>query len=88
MLADLRNVPCVEVVLDPELALVLKAFASGFRRGMDAPFIGGESSMPSSSFARRLMIRSHVDLVVNGQTGVLFLLLAEGAWSANFLDIS
>ena len=45
VLSDLLDVPCVEVVLDPEPALMLEAFASSLGRGVDAPlFWEGELS--------------------------------------------
>ena len=45
MLTDLRDVPGVEVFLDPEHALMLEASASSLGRGLDAPlFWGGELS--------------------------------------------
>ena len=63
-------------------ALMLEAFASCLSRRVDAPILRGVSSLTSSSFARSsmpLMACSHTELVAKGQTGALFLLLAEGA---------
>ncbi len=41
MLAQLRNVPGVEVIRDPELPFVLIALAPGFRGWVNPPFVGG-----------------------------------------------
>ncbi len=85
MLADLRDVPGIEVVRDPKLAFVLEAFAS-FEGWMRHSF-GGLISLTSSSFARSLMAYSHMVLVGKVNTGALFLLIATGAWLKGCLDI-
>ena len=61
---DLRDVTCVEVVLDPELALMLEAFASSLGRGVDAPlFWEGE-------FSHELVISEELDgLLACGSCG-------------------
>ena len=87
MLRDLRDVYGVEDVLDLEHALMLEAFASGLGRRVDAPLFWGESSLMSSSLSKSLIACSQEGLVAKGQTCALFLLLTEGAWSIDCLDI-
>ena len=74
MLSDLEDDPLVQVVNAPYAPLMLKSGASCLGRGMDSPFVGGESSWTVPLSMRMASACSSTGRVEKGQTGDLFLL--------------
>jgi hypothetical protein len=87
VLSNLRDVPSVKVVLNPQPALMMEAFASCLNRRVDAQILRGGGELSDEL----VLCEELDDLFANGsilvakdrQTGALFLLLAEGGCSAD-----
>ena len=78
MLADLEGDPGIAVVRAPDEAFMLESGSASLCRGMDTPYVRGDSSLmcPCSISEDRACSREY--RVAKGQTGALFLLSVIG----------